>query len=147
MGSYWGLAQISNIRLFDHQAAGKEVAHLSHAGTNSKMCSITDISFNENGFLMATASEEEVKIWDLRKLKCIKSFDLPNTIATTRFDQTGGFLAIGSTMLSIYAVKQDYSIAREFVCPGTNLCKSVCFGANGSFIAIGGSDHNLRIFS
>merc|ERR1712216_1055191 len=89
-----------NIRLFDFQATGKEVAHLSQANEGLKTGSITGISFNGNGFLMATASEQEVMIWDLRKLKCIKSIGSSDTISTTRFDQSGGYLAIGSTKLS-----------------------------------------------
>ena len=34
---------------------------------------ITDISFSENGYFLATAAGDSVKVWDLRKLKNIKT--------------------------------------------------------------------------
>ena len=30
---------------------------------------VTDISFSENGYYLATAAGDSVKLWDLRKLK------------------------------------------------------------------------------
>ena len=33
---------------------------------------ITAIAFSENGYHMASAAEDGVKLWDLRKLKCFK---------------------------------------------------------------------------
>ena len=38
--------------------------------------SITAIAFSENGYLVATGSlDASVKIWDLRKLKCVKTLE------------------------------------------------------------------------
>merc|ERR1711904_555444 len=136
-----------NVRLFDYQAAGKEVANFSHADSSSSTGSVSSISFNENGFLMASATEKVVKIWDLRKLKCFKRIESSNPMFITRFDASGGYLAIGSTSLKVCCVKQDYLIARDFDLPANKSCRSVCFGLDSAFIALGGSDNKLRIFS
>ena len=34
---------------------------------------VTGISFSENGYFLATAAGDSVKLWDLRKLKNIKT--------------------------------------------------------------------------
>ena len=34
---------------------------------------VTGISFSENGYFLATASGDSVKLWDLRKLKNIRT--------------------------------------------------------------------------
>ncbi len=34
---------------------------------------VTSISFSENGYFLATAAGDSVKLWDLRKLKNIKT--------------------------------------------------------------------------
>ena len=36
---------------------------------------IHSISFSENGFYLATAADDCVKLWDLRKLKNFKTLD------------------------------------------------------------------------
>lgn len=36
---------------------------------------VTSISFSENGYFLATAAGESVKLWDLRKLKNIKTIE------------------------------------------------------------------------
>lgn len=36
---------------------------------------VTSISFSENGYFLATAAGDSVKLWDLRKLKNIKTIE------------------------------------------------------------------------
>lgn len=40
---------------------------------------IHSISFSENGFYLATAADDCVKLWDLRKLKNFKTLDAVRT--------------------------------------------------------------------
>lgn len=139
------------VRLFDNRTENKEVGHLSQSGSSGHNDHITGISFSENGYLMSSSSQDGVKIWDLRKLKCIKDIKTSRPAHTTRFEPSGGYLAIGSNILQLFRGKMDFSLIREFACTEPfdihERAQSLCFGNDASFIAMGTEDHNLRIFS
>lgn len=61
---------------------------------------ITAISFSENGYYLATAAEDCcVRLWDLRKLKTVKTLPLEEgyEIKDLCFDQSGTYLAVAGT--------------------------------------------------
>merc|ERR1712217_464396 len=134
------------IKLFDYQAASKEVACFSVPHSKVKG-DIKDIAFNENGYTMASASADGLRIWDLRKLDCVKHIGLPKHLQRIKFDQTGKYLASGSRALCIYAVKQDYSILREFKALGYGEVKSVCLGNSGCFFATSVEEYCLKVLA
>lgn len=140
----------SEIKLSDFRVGGKEVAcfpHQSKLGGSGLSGPVFDISFSGNGYLMSSAAEDGAMVWDLRKLSCVAHIETLERTRTVRFDQTGGYLAVGSTNLRICSVKQGFSVAQEFRNIGKNNVRSVCFGTDASFVAIGSEDHVLRIFS
>ena len=59
------------------------------------------LSFSENGFYMASASDDaSVRLWDLRKLACFQTLQLAGNVTAAAatavaFDFSGGFLAAG----------------------------------------------------
>ncbi|ONM59220.1 Pre-mRNA-processing factor 19 homolog 2 [Zea mays] len=56
------------------------------------------MSFSENGYFLATAAHDGVKLWDLRKLRNFRTFssyDLDTPTNTVEFDFSGNYLAIG----------------------------------------------------
>ncbi len=71
------------------------------------------MSFSENGYFLATSAEDGVKVWDLRKLKAVKSFEvgagggsaLPIGV---RFDLSSLFLAMGGDGAQVAGSKQDW---------------------------------------
>lgn len=132
------------VRMFDLRAQGAEAArfHEGHRG------SISSISFSENGYLMASAGEDGARVWDLRKLKCVKAFETDGPALLARFDTAGGFLAVGSAgKLSLLAARQDYAVVREFSDLGKKGAgRAVAFGADASYVAIGSADHALRVY-
>merc|ERR1712113_1295495 len=134
------------IKLFDYQTANKEVACFSVPHSKVKE-DIKDIAFNQNGYIMASASADGLRIWDLRKLDCVKHIGLPKHLQRIKFDQTGKYLASGSRALCVYAVKQDYLMLQEFNNLGNGSVKSVCLGNSGCFFATSVEEHCLKVLA
>jgi len=74
---------------------------------------VTSVDFSENGYFMASvAADGTARLWDLRKLKNIKTLDLASPGHVVKFDQSGTYLAIGSGKdLVVSAVKEWDTLA------------------------------------
>jgi pre-mRNA-processing factor 19 len=117
---------------------------------------INSMSFSENGYYMASAAVDGVKLWDLRKLKNFKSLTPygdasgkgASTAATAvKFDDSGLFLAVGGADARVYGVKQDWDVVKEFTdVPKKGVC-SLAWGTDAKALFVGAADHNLRVFS
>ena len=92
-----------------------------------------------------------MKVWDLRKLKNIRSLPPPGAggsgpVASIEFDNSGLYLAAGGgDTVAIYSSKADWALTVEF--GGLKGVKAVRFGPDAKTIAVGTSDHQLRIYS
>lgn len=112
--------------------------------------SISSISFSENGYYMASAASDGVKIWDLRKLKSIQSLNpFGDGIGATSvaFDTSGLFLGVGGPQVAVYGVKHAWSVVKAFEEVPKKGVHAVAWGTDAKELFVGASDHNLRIFS
>ena len=75
---------------------------------------ITSLSFSENGYYLTSTAEDGVKLWDLRKLVCVREFNTDIAPSFVAFDHSGLYLAVGSDRVDIHAVKQDWSVVKTF---------------------------------
>lgn len=113
---------------------------------------ITDISFSENGYFLATAAGDSVKVWDLRKLKNIKTivpYDSGAPVTTVKFDYSGQYLAAGGMDARIYGVKQDWqllSTLSDTPQKGQHSVLSCSWNKPATKLYVGSVDHNLRVF-
>uniref|UniRef100_A0A0D9WDX6 Pre-mRNA-processing factor 19 n=1 Tax=Leersia perrieri TaxID=77586 RepID=A0A0D9WDX6_9ORYZ len=114
---------------------------------------VTAMSFSENGYFLATASVDCVKLWDLRKLRSFRTYspdDSGTPISAVEFDYSGSYLAIGGSDVRVYQVadvKVEWNLIKELMVPsGTGNVTSVKFGADAKYIAAGSMDRSLRIF-
>ncbi len=58
---------------------------------------ISSVSFSENGYHLASCDEGgTVKLWDLRKLKELKSFQVAGAGASVAFDSSGKYLVVAT---------------------------------------------------
>lgn len=123
----------------------QSVASLSgHSGA------IQSLSFSENGYYLASASNDGVKIWDLRKLKSIQSlapFGDAQGATSVSFDTSGLFLGVGGPSAAIYGVKQDWSIVKTFEGMPKKGVHAVAWGKDARRFVVGAADHNLRLYS
>ncbi|KAK0606954.1 hypothetical protein LWI29_006872 [Acer saccharum] len=114
---------------------------------------VTAISFSENGYYLATAASDGVKLWDLRKLKNFRSFEFNDTDSPTNsvdFDHSGSYLAVAGADIRVYqvaSVKSEWNCVKTFPdLSGTGKATCVKFGTDAKYIAVGSMDRNLRIF-
>ncbi|XP_009411388.2 pre-mRNA-processing factor 19 [Musa acuminata AAA Group] len=132
----WDVKSQSNVAKFD-----------GHVG------SVTAMSFSENGYFLATAAMDGVKLWDLRKLRNFRSFapyDPETPTNYVEFDSSGSYLAIAGSDVRVYQVanvKLEWNLIK--ILPdlsGTGKVSCVKFGADAKYVAVGSMDRNLRIF-
>ncbi|KAA3467918.1 pre-mRNA-processing factor 19-like protein 1-like isoform X1 [Gossypium australe] len=137
----------ATVRIWDVKSQGNVANFDGHTG------SITAISFSENGYFLASAAHDGVKLWDLRKLKNFRSFELYDQDTPTNsvdFDHSGSYLAIAGSDVRVYQVG---SVKAEWNCiktlpdlSGTGRATCVKFGSDAKYLAVGSMDRNLRIF-
>jgi hypothetical protein len=68
---------------------------------------ITSLSFSENGYFLATAAADGIKLWDLRKLKNFKTIE--GAVGGVCFDYSGLYLAAAGAEAAVYGVKQEWA--------------------------------------
>ncbi|KAK4405958.1 Pre-processing factor 19 [Sesamum angolense] len=114
---------------------------------------VTAISFSENGYFLATAAQDGVKLWDLRRLKNFRTFspyDENTPTQSVEFDHSGSYLALGGSDTRVYQVanvKSEWNCIKTFPdLSGTGKATCIKFGPDAKYIAVGSMDRNLRIF-
>ncbi|KAJ6817044.1 pre-mRNA-processing factor 19 [Iris pallida] len=137
----------AQVRIWDVKSQSNVAKFDGHAG------SVTSISFSENGYFLATAALDGVKLWDLRKLKNFRSFapyDTNTPTNSVEFDFSGSYLAIAGSDIRVYQVanvKLEWNIVKTFPdLSGTGKVTCAKFGGDAKYIAVGSMDRNLRIF-
>lgn len=108
---------------------------------------ITALKFSENGYYLATAAANVVKLWDLRHLKefkAIEPFNNDYNVNEISFDSSGYYMAIAGDDLRIYETKKWENL-RVFTDHTANVT-DVKFGQNASYIASTGLDRALKIY-
>eukprot|EP00887_Chlorella_sp_A99_P008229 scaffold12.g8229.t1 len=110
---------------------------------------LSALSFSENGYYMASAAADGVKLWDLRKLKNFKSLAPYDSAPTTSvaFDFSGLFLAVGGADARAYGVKQDWAVVKEFTDVPKKGVQALAWGPDARSLLVGAADHNLRVFA
>ncbi|KAF8726466.1 hypothetical protein HU200_019652 [Digitaria exilis] len=133
------------VKLWDMKSK-ENVANLKgHVGP------VTAMSFSENGYLLATAAHDGVRLWDVRKLtnlRTISPYDSGTATNTVEFDPSGSYLGIGGSDARIYkAHEAEWNIVKTLPdLSGMGKVTSLKFGAGAEYIAVGSMDCNLRIF-
>ncbi|XP_015088133.1 pre-mRNA-processing factor 19 [Solanum pennellii] len=137
----------SLVKIWDVKSQANVAKFDGHVG------SVTAISFSENGYFLATAAHDGVKLWDLRKLKNFKTFapyDENTPTQSVEFDHSGSYLALGGSDIRVYqvaSVKAEWNSIKTFPdLSGTGKATCLKFGPDAAYIAVGSMDRNLRIF-
>jgi pre-mRNA-processing factor 19 len=98
-------ASSHTVDIWDVKTRGKIHSFGGHSGP------VRSLDFSENGYFMAsTGANGEVKLWDLRKLKNLKSLTLPGGVtgSCVRFDHSGTYLAVGGGSSVVVAAVKDW---------------------------------------
>ncbi|XP_063937766.1 pre-mRNA-processing factor 19 isoform X2 [Daucus carota subsp. sativus] len=113
---------------------------------------VSSIAFSENGYHLATAAEDGVKLWDLRFIRTLMTFpsDLKTGTRPIDFDYSGLYLASGGSHISVYDIASapKYGTIATFSdYSGIANITSLKFGKDAKYIAAGSQDSKLLLFS
>lgn len=119
---------------------------------------INVLKFSENGYYLATAAEDGIRLWDLRKEKEFKTFEFDRNYKVNQvsFDYSGVYMAIAGDDIRVYETKKwenlrvftdhksvkDHTGARDEPVVVTD----VKFGRNAEYLASTGMDRTLKIY-
>ncbi|XP_018449448.1 LOW QUALITY PROTEIN: pre-mRNA-processing factor 19 homolog 1-like [Raphanus sativus] len=137
-----GTAQ-SIVKIWDVKSQANVAKFGGHTGE------ITSVSFSENGYFLATAALDGVRLWDLRKLKNFRTFEFPDA-NSVEFDHSGSYLGIAASDIRVFqtaSVKAEWNPVKTLPdLSGTGKATCVKFGPDAKYVAVGSMDRNLRIF-
>ncbi|KXZ54344.1 hypothetical protein GPECTOR_5g426 [Gonium pectorale] len=130
------------IRIWEVKSQKPVAACEGHAGA------IRFLAFSENGYHMASASDDCVKLWDLRKLSNFKTLEpfSDGTCASVAFDHSGQYLAVGGPAVKVYGQKQQWAELRSLA-EVPKRAAALRWGPDARSLLVGAADHNLRVFS
>ena len=97
--------------------------------------------------MASTGSDGEVRLWDLRKLKMLKTHSLPFNAegSCVRFDHSGSVLAAsGGKSVVITAVKEWAQI--KTLDGHTQNISQLCFSSNAKAISTSSFDRTVKIW-
>jgi len=129
----------SFVRIWDVKLQDNVASFEGHTGK------IVDITFSENGFYLATAAEDSIKLWDLRKLTNFFTIPIEGSISAVSFDFSGNYLAVAGSQISIYSAGKAFTpvhVYGDHAAPVTD----VKFGHNASFFASTSMDRSIKVF-
>ena len=134
----------SVVRIWDLKQGKDVMSFPGHGGP------VTGLAFSENGYLLAACAADCVKVWDLRKFKCVKEMESKG-VSCVSFDHSGMYLAMaGAQGLDVVAPKSAYEYVLQ-VDDGARLPKggvsSMLWENDARGMLLGGpKDHTLKLW-
>ena len=138
----------SDVKIWDVKSQQKVVSFAAHGGTK-----VMSLNFSENGYYLATAGQDGVKVWDLRKVAkmggnavAAKHFD-GGAGSDARFDYSGQYLAaaLGPTV-KVWQAKTWDDVA-DFDAAHKAATTSVAWGMDAAFIVSASLDKTLKVWA
>ncbi|KAM3136251.1 hypothetical protein pb186bvf_011710 [Paramecium bursaria] len=105
---------------------------------------ITGVKFSESGVIMATTTNTDVKIWNLRDGSISKRIEL-NKVGCVNFDPSGQFLAVGINKFINFYDTTNYEIFSRQE-SHRDLVTAIEFGDRGYVIVSGSLDKQFNIY-
>eukprot|EP00040_Diaphanoeca_grandis_P016029 m.82489 g.82489 ORF g.82489 m.82489 type:complete len:500 (+) comp25520_c2_seq1:203-1702(+) len=141
-GLFFGMGHGSVVDIWDIKDQSKATTFEGHTGK------VTSLAFSENGYYLATSSEDStVKLWDLRKLKNIKTLEFESgfNASSLCFDHSGSYLAVGGNDIRVFNTTKEWSHLKTL----TNHSKTVtgvAFQQHASQLYSVSMDRSLKTF-
>lgn len=128
--------------LFDLNTCTRGLALDAHQG------GVSTVAFSENGYMVATGgvSDNAVKLWDLRKSKCLHTlrFETGYGVRTVAFDESGMYLGVTGADARVFAGKTLAHVKTfsDHAAPVTG----ICFGPDATWLATASMDRTIRFW-
>ncbi len=109
---------------------------------------VNSLDFSENGYHLASCSEEDnvVRIWDIRKNAVYKYVNISENGFANKvlFDSTGNYLSISGNVVDVYKTKTSELVNYETT---ENLCTSLNFETKNEFLLSTSYNGDVKIFA
>jgi pre-mRNA-processing factor 19 len=130
----------SDVKIWDVKTQKNVATFEGHTGT------VSSLSFSENGYYLATAAQNVVKLWDLRKLKNFHSLDLPSghDVTAVDWDYSGTYLAVASEDIRVYIGKTLNHVGT--FSKHSKTVTDVKWGQMANFLASCSMDRSLKVW-
>lgn len=104
---------------------------------------VTSLSFSENGYYLATGSEDAtVRLWDLRKLSNFHTIKMDAPVKSVKFDFSGSYLgAAAGNVVNVYQNKTWTEIVK--FAEQRDIVTDIGFGNDASYVATVSMDRHL----
>jgi pre-mRNA-processing factor 19 len=130
------------IRVWDVRQANAPAASLESVGKP-----LTTLSISENGYYLAagSSSDSAVNVFDLRKLKVLKGWNLgaDNAVREVRFDPSAQFLTVAGSDFRVFANK-TWDELYKFD-DNNDVLTAARWGPLGNTIVLAGLDRTVRV--
>eukprot|EP01112_Ceratiomyxa_fruticulosa_P015019 TRINITY_DN436_c0_g1_i4.p1 TRINITY_DN436_c0_g1~~TRINITY_DN436_c0_g1_i4.p1 ORF type:complete len:493 (-),score=123.38 TRINITY_DN436_c0_g1_i4:165-1643(-) len=127
----------SLVRVWDIKSQQNVATFEGHSGR------VVDIAFSENGYYLATAGGEGIKIWDLRRLKNFYNIPLEGVNAVA-WDYSGSYLAASGNDIRIFHGKSFTPVQTYLGHEST--VTDIKFSRNADWFASTSMDRFLKIW-
>lgn len=108
---------------------------------------VTSMDFSENGYYMASTSQDgTARLWDLRKLKTVKTLELGKTASSIAFDHSGTYMAAASGKTLSICVVKEWSLITTLEGHEKDIT-GVSFGPDAGSIVSCGMDRAVKLWS
>lgn len=130
----------SAVRMWDMKTQGLIHTFEGHTGP------VTSLDFSENGYYMAsTGSDGTARLWDLRKLKNLKTLELPAAGSALKFDYSGNYLAVATGHNVMVNVVKEWETLTTLTGHSKEVT-GVAFSADATTIVTSGLDRGVRVW-
>jgi len=127
------------VRIWDIKAQANVATFEGHTAP------VEGLSFSENGYHLATAGGDSVKLWDLRKLTNFHNIPLSGDVTSVSFDHSGLYLIVAhGNSISIFGGKSFMPI-KTFT-DNTGRVTDAKFGPDAHYFATTSLDRSLKLY-
>jgi len=127
------------VRIWDIKAQANVATFEGHTAP------VEGLSFSENGYHLATAGGDSVKLWDLRKLTNFHNIPLSGEVTSVSFDVSGLYLIVAhGSSVSIFGGKSFLPI-KTFTDNNARVTDAK-FGPNAHTFATTSLDRSLKLY-
>lgn len=149
LGVQAGATTTNVVKIWDIRQQSSVAVFADHAGPVSS----NGLQFSENGYYLATGSADgNLRVWDLRKLQCVKTIDVGSPVTSVGFDYSGlylaaGFGSAGGYGVEVYSTKdKNWGSVKSLSSIHLKAISALAWSRDSRFLVTGSLDRSIKGF-